>query len=156
MPTDVLNRAAALCSRSEHCEADVRAKLTQWQVDPAQADAIVARLRSEGFVDNRRYARAYVHDKFLYNGWGPVKLAAMLLQKHVEADAIGEALLQFTTADYHDQLLRLLRGKLRSVAGREPHLARAALLRYAASRGFEAAMAYQAVGHLLGDNDPQP
>lgn len=149
MDEKALNRAAALCSRSEHCESDNRAKLAQWQVDADSADAIVARLRGDGFIDDARYARAFVHDKFLYNGWGRMKLSAHLRQKGIAADAIAAALSQISDEDYRDMLLRLLRGKWRTVSGREPRLARAALLRFAASRGFEADQCYDLVDAVM-------
>ncbi len=149
MDEKAMSRAAALCSRSEHCESDIRAKLTQWQVDSASADAIVARLRADGFVDDARYARAFVHDKHLYNGWGRVKLAALLRQKGIDADTARAALAQINEEDYRATLLRLLLGKWRSVGQREPRLARAALLRFAASRGFESDLSYAAVDGIV-------
>lgn len=149
MDEKALNRAAVLCSRSEHCESDIRTKLLQWQVDAASADAIVARLLHDGFIDDARYARAFVHDKFLYNGWGRMKLSAQLRQKGISADAIAAALSQISDEDYRNTLLRLLRGKWRTVNGREPRLARAALLRFAASRGFEADQCYELVDTVM-------
>ncbi len=147
------SRAAALCARSEHCESDIRTKLRQWQVDGGEVDGIVARLKQEAFIDDERYARALVHDKFLYNGWGRVKLAATLRQKGIAADVVAAALEQIDSDAYQSTLMRLLRGKWREVAGREPRLARAALLRFAASRGFEADMCYDAVEQLIACPD---
>ncbi|MBR1803397.1 MAG: regulatory protein RecX [Muribaculaceae bacterium] len=153
-PDKALSRAAALCSRSEQCESDIRAKLQQWEVEPVDADAIITRLLHEHFLDEQRYARAYVHDKFLYNGWGPVKLSSMLHLKGISSDSIAQALEQFSSNDYHNTLRRLLQGKWREVKGREPRLARAALLRFAASRGFDADTCYRCVNELLdGDFD---
>ena len=148
-----LNRAAALCSRSEQCESDLRAKLTRWGVDATEVDTIIARLRRDGFIDDARYARAFVHDKFLYNQWGPVKLAAILRQKGIAAEATAEALEQFSPQDYRDTLVKLLRTKWRDVSGRVPRLARAALLRFAAGRGFDAGMAYRAVAEVMNCDD---
>ena len=113
-----LSRAAALCSRSEQCESDIRTRLARWEVDVAAADGIIAQLRQGGFIDEARYARAFVHDKFLYNHWGPVKLAAMLRQKGIADEAAAEALEQFAPQDYRDTLMRLLRAKWREVSGR--------------------------------------
>lgn len=147
-----LSRAAALCSRSEQCESDIRAKLLRWEVGADEADTIIARLKDEHFLDEQRYARAFVHDKFLYNGWGPIKLTAMLRQKQVGSETIAAALDQFSRQDYRNSLHRLLEVKLRSVSSREPRLARAALLRFAASRGFDTDMSYNCVNELLSDH----
>ena len=147
-----LSRAATLCSRSEQCESDVRAKLATWLDLPEQADEIIAHLKREGFINEQRYANAYVHDKFLYNGWGRLKLRAMLRGKGFADDAIAQAMEQINDDDYHDMLIRLLQGKWRNVKSRERQLARAAMLRFAASRGFEADLSYRCTDEVMSNN----
>jgi regulatory protein len=149
-----LNRLAAMCSRSEHCEADVRRKLADWGMDAASADGIVRRLVSEHYVDDARYAHAYVRDKFRFNSWGRVKIAYMLRGKGIAADVIALALEEIDAADYAATLSQLLRDKWREVCRRDPDKARAALLRFAAGRGFEPADAVRAVNEIMRcDND---
>ena len=69
--------------------------------------------------------------------------------KHIAADVIDEALCEIAEEDYHSTLLNALRAKLRSVAGREPVQRRAALFRFAASRGFEPDVISQAINEIL-------
>ncbi len=147
-----LARAAALCSRSEQAESDVRTKILGWGVTPDDCDKILARLKSENFLSEERYARAYARDKFAFNGWGRQKIAFMLKAKGVSKPVIEAAIGGIAEADYHATLIKLLNAKARAVAGREPQQARAALLRLAASRGFEPSVFYPAVSQVLGDN----
>ena len=148
-----LSRAAALCNRSEQCENDVRLKLTTWLDDITQADDIIKKLKNEGFINEQRYANAYVHDKFNYNGWGRIKLRAKLRGKHVSDSAINSALEQLDEDAYRHMLMHLLTGKWRIVTGQEAQRARAALLRYGASRGFEADLCYQCIAEITGHYD---
>ena len=155
-PKQALNRAAALCSRSEQCAHDIREKLLRWGLDPDQADDAIARLKKEGFIDDDRYARAFAHDKFLYTGWGPIKIATMLRQKGIAQASIADALENISRDDQEQALMRALQAKWRSVQGREPRLARAALLRFAASRGYDTQMCYRCVNQITqidGDDD---
>ena len=46
---------------------------------------------------------------------------------------------------YRDRLVELLRAKWRTVKDREPRAAWAAMMRFAASRGFEAALASECI-----------
>ena len=147
-----LNRAAALCSRSEQCESDIRTKLSSWLDEPEQADGIISHLKNEGFIDNRRYARTYVHDKFLYNGWGRIKLRAMLHGKGIDNETILHALEQIDEDEYRNTLIHLLEGKWRTVMGRDRQHARAAMLRFAASRGFEADLCYRCADEVMNGN----
>lgn len=144
-----LSRLAALCSRGEQAESDLREKLRKWDIAPADADRIIQRLKDENFLSDERYARAFVRDKARFNGWGRIKIAHALRQKHIDNQRIEQALVdEVDEAAYHDTLIRLMQGKLRSVAGREPQAARAALLRFAASRGFESDLCYRCLDEV--------
>ena len=144
-----LSALAALCSRGEQAESDLRDKLRKWDVMPDDADRIIRRLKDENFLSEERYARAFVRDKFRFNGWGRIKIAHALRQKHVASQCIDAALdEEIDDRIYHDMLIRLLQGKARSLDSREPRAARAALLRFAASRGFESELCYRCVDEV--------
>ena len=64
-----LSRLAALCSRGEQAESDMRRKLQRWGIDLGETDRIVQRLKEENFLNEERYARAFVRDKARFNGW---------------------------------------------------------------------------------------
>ena len=74
-PPEALHRAAALCSSSEHCIADIREKLSRWGIGEPDARTIVERLVQERFIDEGRYAIAFAKDKFRFSGWGRIKSA---------------------------------------------------------------------------------
>lgn len=149
-----LSALAALCSRGEQAESDLREKLRKWEVAPAQAERIIARLKDENFLSDERYARAFVRDKFRFNGWGRIKIAHALRQKHIDNQWIDVALREEIDADcYHDTLMRLMLGKARSVANRGSQAARAAVLRFAASRGFESDLCYRCLDEVWSTLD---
>ncbi len=143
------NRAAALCARSEQAESDIRTKLGNWGLTPGEALHVIARLKAENFLNEERYAHAYCRDKFRFNGWGRIKIAFMLKGKGVGQPAIDAALAEIDPTQYREHLRALLQAKWRDVAAKEPAQARAALLRLAASRGYEPEVIYRAVDELL-------
>ena len=136
-----MNRAAALCSRSEQAPADIRDKLLQWGLSADEAGQVLDQLTSQGFIDEQRYAQAFVNDRFAFNGWGRVKIAHQLRLKGIPADIINEAMTLIDEEEYRKRLIGLLQAKWRTVNGREPRAAWAAMMRFAASRGFEAGIA---------------
>ena len=140
-PAQALNRAAALCSRSEQAPADVRDKLLKWGLTASQAGQVLDQLTAQGFIDESRFARAFVNDRFAFNGWGRVKIAHQLRLKGIPADIINEAMALIDEEKYRQRLLELLQAKWRTVNGREPRAAWAAMMRFAASRGFEVGIA---------------
>lgn len=148
-PEQALSRLAALCSRGEQAESDLRSKLNKWGISARQANEIIHRLKADNYLNEERYARAFVRDKFRCNAWGRVKIAYALRQKQVSGDAIDMAMEEIYDDDYHSTLMRLLRNKMRTVGQREQYALRAALLRFAASRGFEAEWCYRCVDEVM-------
>ena len=150
-----MNRAAALCARSEQAPGDIREKLVKWGLSPGEAGQVLARLIEQGYIDERRYARAFVNDRFRFNGWGRIKIAHQLRLKGISSDLIDEAMTVIDEEQYRERILELLRAKWRDVSNREPRAAWAAMMRFAASRGFEAGIAGECVKQVtrLDDQD---
>ena len=144
-PQQAMNRAAALCARSEQAPADIREKLLKWGLSAPDAAQVCRQLMQEGFISEQRYARAFVNDRFAFNGWGRIKIAHQLRLKGIHADVIDEAMAVIDDEQYRQRLLELLRAKWRTVKGREPRAAWAAMMRFAVSRGFETAIAGECV-----------
>ena len=136
-----MNRAAALCARSEQAPGDIREKLYKWGLNSNDVNQILNQLIGQGFLDERRFARAFVKDRFSFNGWGRIKIAHQLRLKGIPADIINEAMILIDEEQYRKRLIGLLQAKWRTVNGREPRAAWAAMMRFAASRGFEAGIA---------------
>ena len=144
-----LNRAAALCARNEQAASDVRGKLLRWGLTPQQAQEVIDRLIDGGYLDDERYARAFVNDKFKFNGWGRIKIAYQLRAKGISQDCIDEALTLIDDESYEQALLQLLTAKASTLRGKEPQQARAALLRFATGRGYEPALCYRMTDNII-------
>ena len=140
-----MNRAAALCARSEQAPGDIRDKLAKWGLSASDADHVVRQLIEQGFLNEERFARAFVKDRFAFNGWGRIKIAHQLRLKGISADIIGDAMGVLDEGVYRQRLIELLRAKWRTVQTREPRAAWAAMMRFAASKGFETALAGECV-----------
>jgi regulatory protein len=140
-----MNRAAALCARSEQAPGDVRDKLLRWGLLPSDASHVMRQLIEQGFLDEQRYARAFVKDRFAFNGWGRIKIAHQLRLKGIAPELIDEAMTAIDEDRYRERLTELLQAKWRTVKDRERRAAWAAMMRFAASRGFEAAIAGECV-----------
>ncbi len=136
-PEEILYKAAAYCSLAEHCESEVRQKLTAWGMsEEALQDKIVDYLYDEKYISEERYCRAFVHDKLLYQGWGRMKIRAMLQAKRLPAAAIQQALAQINEEEYQRILQDLLAKKAKALQSETEEMRKMKLLRFAASRGF--------------------
>lgn len=138
-PEVALKRLSATCARREICEQDAIKKLRLWQIPEEEQAKIMAQLIRYGFIDNERYARAYVEDKMKYNRWGRRKVEMMLRTKGIDDDIISAAIEEFADEESTEDTLRqLLQEKLRSLRNETDEFKKKQkLLRFAISRGFE-------------------
>ncbi len=127
---------AALCAQAEHCEQEMRDKLKRWELDTAAADRIIARLQKERYIDDARYARAFVKDKIRYNKWGRRKVEQALWQKRIADDIRQQVLDEIDEKEYLDVLRPLLKQKRRTTKAENDYALNQKLVRFALGRGF--------------------
>ena len=131
-----LNRMATYCSRSEKCTQDVRKKLDLWEIPPQEQTRIVQSLQKEKFLDEDRYASAFVRDKARFNGWGIHRIRLELKKRNLPAEVINNALLQLNPEETLTRLTDLLTKKSKSITAKTEWEAKQKLMRFALSRGF--------------------
>ena len=139
--------AMANCSRRESCSYDIRDKLLSKGIGITDAEKIISILIKENFINESRYASAFVKDKFNYNKWGRVKIAAHLKTKNIRPDIIRSALDSIDNDVYTKLLKELIANHRRSVKAKNQYDLKAKLLRYGLSKGFESSLLYD----LLND-----
>lgn len=128
-------KLSALCASAEYCEYDLRKKARNWEV--SSLDAVISRLRKERFINDERYARAFVRDKFRYNHWGRVRISQELKMRMIDSPIIEEALQEIPEEDNLSTLRRLIDSKRRTVKGKSDYDIRCKLIRFALGRGFQ-------------------
>ncbi len=137
-PKKALGTMQRLCSMREYCRNDIATKLKKYDLTPQESAQIIASLEQDKFLDNSRYAAAFVRDKAAFNGWGPAKIKWSLKSKKVEEEIIDEAMKQLPQESEGERLLLLLNKKLKTLT-REQDKAKVKvkLIRFAISRGFD-------------------
>ncbi|MCF6184499.1 MAG: RecX family transcriptional regulator [Bacteroidales bacterium] len=132
-----LNKAMYLCSKTEKCKADIRKKLYDWKANPSEFEKIISELEKQKFIDEERYVKYYVRDKFEFNKWGKIKIRTMLFQKNIPEILIYDVLSELSEKKYIETLEYLLKQKRKSLINEDKFKQKQKLIRFAASRGFE-------------------
>ena len=127
---------AALCARSEHCQWEMLEKMRRWELDDAAQSRVMARLVKERYVDDERYARAFVKDKVRYNKWGRRKVEQALWQKRIDDDIRERVLDEVDEEEYLNVLRPLLKQKRKSIKAENDYELNQKLVRFALGRGF--------------------
>jgi regulatory protein len=148
-----LSKAMALCSRREYCLEDIRLKLESWGVSEDDANRAIGVLIKENFLNERRYAEAFVKDKFNYNKWGKVKIAAQLKMKKLPSAISRTALDSIDDELYRKTLIDLILSHRRSVKAKNHYDLKGKLLRYGLSKGFESELLYNIISNYIGKDE---
>lgn len=127
---------AALCAQAEHCQWEMTEKMRRWELSEEAQARIMERLVKERYVDDERYARAFVKDKVRYNKWGRRKIEQALWQKHIDDDIRQRILDEIDDEDYLSVLRPLLQQKRKSTKAQSDYELNQKLIRFALSRGY--------------------
>ena len=127
---------AALCAQAEHCQQEMRDKMKRWNIDETAQNHVIARLVKERYIDDERFARAFVKDKIRYNKWGRRKVQQALWMKRIDDEIQQRVLDEIDDKEYLDVLRPLLKQKRKSIKADSDYELNQKLVRFALGRGF--------------------
>lgn len=133
---EAYKRLSYLCAGAEYCEADMRKKMRGWELPEGGEAEVLKRLKSDKFIDEIRYAHAFVRDKYRYNRWGKVRIGRELRMKGIDPVIIEDALEEVDEGEYEETLCGLIESKRRTVKGKSEYDIKMKLVRFAVSKGY--------------------
>lgn len=143
-----LDRLRMECSKVERCRAQVMKRLIRWRDSDIKGgsagftgeemDSIVESLVQERYIDDFRFAGAYVRDKARFSKWGKVKISYNLKKLGI-SDTIVSKVMAENASLFGDDVLDILLEKKRKELKESdsPLVKKQKLLRFALGRGFE-------------------
>ena len=127
---------AALCAQAEHCQYEMLEKMRRWELSEDAQARVMAKLVNERYVDDERYAQAFVKDKIRYNKWGRRKVEQALWQKRIDEDIRKRVLDEVDDDEYLIILRPLLKQKRKTIKAQNDYELNQKLMRFAVGRGF--------------------
>jgi len=125
------------CAKTEHCTTDVIKKLKAWNVEEDEIELVLEKLRKEKFLDDARYTKAYVNDKWRLEHWGKKKIRHQLFLKNIDDRLVEKALDAIDEEEYKTELIKQLAKKEKELKGLDRDQLITRLYNFGASRGFE-------------------
>lgn len=138
-----------LCSRSEQCSTDIRKKIIAYELVDEIVDEILEKLIEEKFVDDKRFVKAYVKDKFRLNKWGKVKIRHYLRQKGLSDVLIQEELDNIDEMKYKSVLVKTMKDKAKSIRNKTKFEKMGQIIRFTQNRGFEPELIHRYMTEVL-------
>lgn len=152
-PEQALAQLMRLCARAEKSESDARRLMRGWGVDDRAAAEVLARLVHDRFIDDARYAGAFVREKMRLSGWGEYKIRAALQRKGVARETIEEALGAADRTGTAERLRTQLERKLRLLHCETRYELKNKLMRYGLGLGYDYETVHETVAALVADTE---
>ena len=137
------SKLEALCAYQERCQFEIDQKLFSWQFDEEDRNALISDLISNKFIDEERFAKAFVRGKFNQKGWGRIKIQQHLNQKQISSFCQKKGMLEINENDYLTKLEEIILKKSNSLKTEDPFIRKSKTARYAISRGFESELVWE-------------
>ncbi|PIP55379.1 MAG: hypothetical protein COX07_00270 [Bacteroidetes bacterium CG23_combo_of_CG06-09_8_20_14_all_32_9] len=143
-----LKRAMYWCSRREMCTSDIQKRLQEAGVNDEIIKKIISKLVEDNFIDEKRFAHAYVHDKLAFQKWGLAKIEHALLVKKISPEFISKALQVIDKEEYIKKLTVIALQKRKSIKAENEFVRDKKLLCFLASKGVSAADAFKILNKI--------
>ena len=135
-----LAKAEHFCAYQERAQQEVRDKLYEWGLWPDAIENIIVNLIGGNFLNEERFAKAYVQGKFKQKNWGRIKIKQGLKLKKIPDALLKKALATIDADEYMATIAKVLQKKAALLKEKSPYKRRYKLQQYAVGRGFEGDM----------------
>jgi regulatory protein len=136
-PNQALIKAESTCAYQERCQQEMRDKLYEWGLHSADVENIIAKLITDNFLNEERFAKAYAGGKFRIKKWGKVKIKIELKKRKISDYCIKKAMQEIDDNDYRKTIKELIVKKSKEIKGGKEYVRKYKIAKYITSRGFE-------------------
>lgn len=138
-----------LCARAERSSGDAMRLMSNWEVPIEGRGPVLQQLIRERYIDDERYAEAFVREKCNLSAWGEYKIRTSLRRKGIADGIINQALLQLTPEQNKERLTQRLQRKAKSTKYDTIYQLKTKLIRYGASLGFSMDKVIEATDEVI-------
>ncbi|MCX6277557.1 MAG: regulatory protein RecX [Bacteroidetes bacterium] len=151
--SNIQHKLEYFCDYQERCIYDVDQKLRSWKVSPDSIQLIMQRLQEEKFIDEERFARAFVRGKFHINKWGKIKIIVELRRRNIPEKLIKNALNEISADDYLNTIRELALRKKQEIITQKSLNIREKIITFVTGKGFEYNLTEKILTELNISND---
>ncbi|GAA3558563.1 regulatory protein RecX [Snuella lapsa] len=146
---EAIKKMEHYCAYQERCHKEVRQKLTGMRMIPEAIDHIVVHLIEQNFLNEERYAKAYVQGKFQIKKWGKQRLILELKHKDISKRNIDIAIGELDEETYLTTFNNLAKRRVLSIKEANVLKKKKKLADYLLYRGWESYLVYDKVAELV-------
>lgn len=139
----------AYCAYQERCHKEVRNKLKEMKMIPQAVDKIMVHLIQQNYLNEERFAKAFVRGKFRIKKWGKNRLIRELKFREISKYSIDSALKEIEKDDYCKTLDELVLKRIDQVKEKNFYKKKKKVADYLLYRGWESHLIYEKLNEYL-------
>ncbi len=137
------------CAYQERCHKEVRNKLREIRMIPEAVDKIIVHLIEHNYLNEERFAKAYVRGKFRIKKWGKNRLLRELKFRQISKYSIDSAMKEIDLDDYYQTLDELVIKRISQVKEKNIYKKKKKVADYLLYRGWESHLIYEKLNEHL-------
>jgi regulatory protein len=137
------------CAYQERCHKEVRTKLIEMRMIPQAIDTIMVHLIQHNFLNEERFAKAFVRGKFRIKKWGKNRLVRELKFRDISKYSIDNALNEIDLEAYETTLEELTQKRIAQVKEKDNYKKKKKVADYLLYRGWESHLVYEKLNEYL-------
>ncbi len=137
-PNQALQKLKQYCAYQERCHSEVNEKSYEYGLNKDDIAYCISQLIEEDYLNEERFAIAYVGGKFRTKHWGKQKIQYQLRQKQISKYCIDKALALIDLDEYYAVAEQEFEKKLNTLKSERNHFTKKRKLTdYMQQHGFE-------------------
>ncbi|WP_179343212.1 regulatory protein RecX [Winogradskyella ursingii] len=137
------------CAYQERCHKEVRSKLREMRMIPQAIDQIIVHLIHHNYLNEGRFAKAFVRGKFRIKKWGKNRLVRELKFREISKYSIDQALSEIDLDDYYKTLDELTKKRISQIKEKNIYKKKKKVADYLLYRGWESHLIYEKLNEYL-------
>ena len=147
---EVKTKLEAFCAYQERCAYELENKMKLWGVDYEDRGRLLAHLIEHNFLNEERFAEAYVSGKVNIKRWGKIKIRQHLKQKFISEYSIKKAIEGIDGDMYMLNLRNLASHKYNGLSKeKDGYPKKVKIYRFLVSKGYETDLFMDIVDELF-------
>ena len=142
----VLEKLKTYCAYQERCHQEVREKGYKLGLYKSEVENAILNLIQEDFLNEQRYAEAYVSGKFRIKKWGRVKITQHLKQKRISEYCIKKGLAEINEKEYLETINYWIDRKLSESKEKDEFKKKGKVATFVIQKGFEPNLVWEVLG----------
>lgn len=146
--SEAKQRISKYCAYQERCHQEVRDKLYGFGLNRDDVEYVIYELIQNDFLNEERFAIAFVRGKFNYKKWGRLKIERELVARKISVYCIRKGMKEISNDAYRTTVFDLLEKKLASLTDDNDYIERNKAAQYMIRKGYEPELVWACIREM--------